>query len=211
MKKRIVTQTAVALLFLGVLNPSTSAAAQSISQIQSAPVRAVEQENDPETTAALEAIASDLEFFFSRAAVLNPDETIASINVKLLEEKYGESKDFTSLGEIYNQGERRAATHPGYSLATFRQCVSTGVAQAFGIELLKQAFNDEVVKALKSRAWKVASAIIFKNLETKIGKKGAQLVIKKIASKALPGGLPAQLALIGGKCGTKEAWNWWKS
>lgn len=93
-----------------------------------------------------------------------------------------------------------------YSWDSFANCVGEGLAKSFGVDALKRAFNDEVRAALKSRQWKVASAIMHKNLEKIVGKKMASKIIKKIAGKALPGGLPGQIAWQTGKCGIKEAW-----
>ncbi|QPK81167.1 hypothetical protein G7Y41_09045 [Schaalia sp. ZJ405] len=92
------------------------------------------------------------------------------------------------------------------SWSTFASCVGNGLAASFGIDILKRAFNHEVRNALKSRQWKVASSIIFRNLNKYLGKKAAQIIIKKIAAKVLPGGLPGQIAWLVAKCGVKEIW-----
>lgn len=89
---------------------------------------------------------------------------------------------------------------------SFANCVGNGLAKSFGLDVLKRAFNSEVRSALKSHKWKVASSIMHRNLTKILGKKGASFVIKKIASKALPGGLPGQIAWQVGKCGFKEIW-----
>ncbi|MGL5406323.1 MAG: hypothetical protein ACRDAX_05990 [Propionibacteriaceae bacterium] len=96
------------------------------------------------------------------------------------------------------------SVEPLASWESFSNCVGDGLSQAFAIDILKQAINKEVVDALKSRQWRVASSIIHKNLSKLVGSKGASFIIKKIANKALPGGLPGQLAWIAGKCGVKE-------
>lgn len=92
------------------------------------------------------------------------------------------------------------------SWGTFANCVGNGLAKSFGLDVLKRAFNQEVRKALKSRQWKVASSVMHRNLKKFLGKKVASYVIKLIASKALPGGLPGQIAFQAGKCAIKEVW-----
>lgn len=92
------------------------------------------------------------------------------------------------------------------SWGTFANCVGNGLAKSFGLDVLKRAFNQEVRKALKSRQWKVASSVMHRNLKKFLGKKVASYVIKLIASKELPGGLPGQIAFQAGKCAIKEVW-----
>lgn len=101
-------------------------------------------------------------------------------------------------------------TNPGtittYSWSSFASCVGEGLAKTFGLDILKRAFNSQVRNALKSHQWKVASSIMHRNLTKILGKNGASFVIKKIAAKALPGGLPGQIAWQVGKCGLNEIW-----
>lgn len=89
---------------------------------------------------------------------------------------------------------------------SFASCVGTRLAKSFGIDALKRAFNSQVRSALKSHKWKVASSILYRNLTRILGKNGASKAIKKIASKALPGGLPGQIAWNVVRCGFKEIW-----
>lgn len=124
------------------------------------------------------------------------------------------SQDFAKYGEqgVYNNLEigTDVPNAPGLittqSWNSFATCVGNGLAKSFGLDVLKRAFNSEVRSALKSHKWKVASSIMHRNLTKILGKKGASFVIKKIASKALPGGLPGQIAWQVGKCGLKEIW-----
>lgn len=92
------------------------------------------------------------------------------------------------------------------SWGTFANCIGNGLAKSYGLDVLKRAFNQEVRKALKSLKWKVASSVMHRNLKKFLGKKVASYVIKVIASKALPGGLPGQIAFQAGKCAIKEVW-----
>lgn len=122
------------------------------------------------------------------------------------------SEDFDKYGDqgAYNDLEigTDALNVPGLittqSWNSFASCVGNGLAKSFGLDVLKRAFNSKVRSALKSRQWKVASSIMHRNLTKILGKKGASFVIKKIASKALPGGVPGQIAWQVGKCAIKE-------
>lgn len=88
--------------------------------------------------------------------------------------------------------------------SSYLNCVAKGVARSFGLDILKEVFTDEVRGLLKSRQWKVVSSVIHRNLSKKLGKKGASWVIKKMATKFLPGGLPGTIAFQAAVCGLKE-------
>lgn len=133
-------------------------------------------------------------------------ETVYLLNQMSEEfEKYGEKGFYEELivGTDY-QPKPGMVTTLGWD--SFASCVGNGLARSFGLDILKRAFNHEVRSALKSRQWKVASAIMHRNISKYLGKKAASIIIKKIASKALPGGLPGQIAWQVGKCGFKEIW-----
>ncbi|MBP3223555.1 MAG: hypothetical protein J6M18_06495 [Actinomycetaceae bacterium] len=89
---------------------------------------------------------------------------------------------------------------------SFANCIANKIANIFGMDILKRAFNQQVRTALKSRQWKVASSIIHKNITKIVGKKAASFLVIQIAKKALPGGLPGQIAFAAGKCAIKEIW-----
>ncbi len=114
------------------------------------------------------------------------------------------SKSFSGQSSLQSVFSYDRGLTPYASWENYAKCVGNGVAAAFGIDILKRAINKPVVDALKSRQWRVASSIIHSNLKRILGSKGASLVIKKIANKALPGGLPGQIVWIAGKCGVKE-------
>lgn len=142
----------------------------------------------------------------SDAALFDTDdaETITLLNQMSEEfEAYGEQGEYDAL-PLYDNAATLPDQATPYGWKEFANCVGSGIARAYGLDVLKQAFNHEVRQALKSRQWKVASAIMHRNLKRILGKKGASWVIKKIAHKALPGGLAGQIAWQVGKCGFKE-------
>lgn len=110
----------------------------------------------------------------------------------------------TGLNRSFSSQTRLGMVSPNASWESYAQCVGHNIAIAFGLDILKQAVNKPVIDALKSRQWRVASSIIHTNLSRILGAKGASIVIKKIANKFLPGGLPGQIIWIAGKCGVKE-------
>ena len=101
----------------------------------------------------------------------------------------------TGLNRSFSSQTRLGMVSPNASWESYAQCVGHN---------MKQAVNKPVIDALKSRQWRVASSIIHTNLSRILGAKGASIVIKKIANKFLPGGLPGQIIWIAGKCGVKE-------
>ncbi|USR79945.1 hypothetical protein [Arcanobacterium pinnipediorum] len=112
------------------------------------------------------------------------------------------SEDFAKFGDkgaydsliVGSDAPIRPGTITTQDWNSFASCVGSGLAQSFGLDVLKRAFDSQVRNALKSHQWKVASSIMHRNLTRLLGKKGASFVIKKIAAKALPGGLPGQIA-----------------
>lgn len=152
----------------------------------------VSQGIDTETAALLDKMAAE----FEREYNYNPaafDATIAKLGSSL-----------SAQPTLDQFSPKSAVIAPYASWDSYARCVGEGIAAAFAIDVLKQAINKPVIDALKSRQWRVASSIIHTNLSRILGSKGASFVIKKIASKALPGGLPGQLIWIAAKCGVKE-------
>ncbi|WP_406714973.1 hypothetical protein [Trueperella pyogenes] len=128
-------------------------------------------------------------------------ETVCLLN-KMSEDfaKYGDQGAYSDL-EIGTDVLNVPSLITTQSWNSFTTCVGSGLAKSFGLDVLKRAFDSEVRSALKSHKWKVASSIMHRNLTEILGKKGTSLIIKKIASKALPEGLPGQVAWQVGKCG----------
>ncbi|HGW6192719.1 hypothetical protein [Enterococcus faecalis] len=136
--------------------------------------------------------ASDLEFIYENAAVIDTEGNIEQINLTVLREKYGNNEFFDYLEEDFGPNAIRPR-------ANFVECMKTEFQKIIGLDIAKQIFSPEVKKLLASKAWKKASEVIVRTLGKKLGKKALQ----KIVSKMIPGGIPAQIVFSAGKCGIK--------
>lgn len=143
--------------------------------------------------AFIDQMAAEMEFLYSNAATTNTDDTLETIDLNVLRAQYGNNPIFDEIEAITKTPEAR-------DLTSYVKCVGGGLLKSVGITALKKAFNKSAIKALKSFAWKKASAIIFNNLVKIIGKKATQFVIKKVAHSILPGSLAVTLAWNAAKC-----------
>lgn len=137
--------------------------------------------------------------------ILNEDDEELLESVEALAEAFEEA-EANYDGELYADpsDEVQSVLYSTIGWKSFNKCVANGAANVFGLDILKRAINKKVVKALKSRQYKKATSIIHTNISKIAGKKYASKVIKFMARKLLPGGLPAQLSWVLGKCGLKQ-------
>lgn len=144
------------------------------------------------------ALATELEYLFTKAIKLDDDGYASQINTEAIKARYGTSDELTQLEQQLEQNAKNSENRD------FVKCMKNGLRNAVGLDILKRAYTKEVRKYLKSKAWKKASSILFRNIKRVAGKKAGQFLVKKLAGKLLPGGVPAQLAWIAGKCAVKN-------
>ncbi|QVI36052.1 hypothetical protein KG086_09245 [Lacticaseibacillus chiayiensis] len=90
------------------------------------------------------------------------------------------------------------------SLSSFSQCMVIKMGLGELRDVAKMVFNEQVVRYLKSQAWKKASAMIVQRITRFAGKKVASFAIKRLAHFALPGIGWGAVAIMGAQCGWAE-------
>jgi hypothetical protein len=162
---------------------------------------------DPEEQKIVDEMADQLEFLYTEASESDENANLTAININKLKQKYGDDGSLQKLRETINEQQKYSTEQPvvpTFSYNNFGKCIVKSVGSVIGLDVVKRAMNGKVRKALKSHAWKKASAIFYNNIKKYLGKRATKYLIKKIAHIGLPGGLPAKFAFVVAKCGIKE-------
>lgn len=85
--------------------------------------------------------ASDLEFIYENAAVIDTEGNIEQINLTVLREKYGNNEFFDYLEEDFGPNAIRPR-------ANFVECMKTEFQKIIGLDIAKQIFSPEVKKII---------------------------------------------------------------
>ncbi|GLB47347.1 hypothetical protein WR164_13260 [Philodulcilactobacillus myokoensis] len=87
-----------------------------------------------------------------------------------------------------------------FSAKNFGNCLFKKMGIYYAKSFVTNVFNKQVIRALKSHAWKVASAVIMNNIKHKLTKKIARILIKAIAKYVSPYFGWTSLAIWTGEC-----------
>lgn len=100
--------------------------------------------------------------------------------------------------------EQPASTRMKRSISSFSECMVIKMGLGQLKDVAKMVFNEQVVRYLKSQAWKKASAMIVQRITKFAGKKLASFAVKRLAHFALPGVGWVSVAWMGAQCGWDE-------
>ncbi|AUC02099.1 hypothetical protein BBD24_00185 [Lacticaseibacillus paracasei subsp. paracasei] len=100
--------------------------------------------------------------------------------------------------------EQPASTRMKRSISSFSECMVIKMGLGQLKDVAKMVFNEQVVRYLKSQAWKKASAMIVQRTTKFAGKKLASFAVKRLAHFALPGVGWVSVAWMGAQCGWDE-------
>lgn len=122
-----------------------------------------------------------------------------STDPNMSEETVAQNVMLYSFSEAPDTSERTKR-----SLSSFSQCMVIKMGLGELRDGAKMVFNEQVVRYLKSQAWKKASAMIVQRITRFAGKKIASFAVKRLAHFALPGIGWGSLAIMGAQCGWAE-------
>lgn len=139
-----------------------------------------------------------------RATTYDQNGNPVHVDMQVIEARYGKDGPIAREAEKINginvtSGRIRAA-----SMDSFSKCFYGKMLEQIGVDVVKLMWGPDVQAAFRRKAFKTAAGLAMKRLESKLGRKAAALLIKKISSKLVPGGLPATFAWVGAQCAIKE-------
>ncbi|ERN49425.1 hypothetical protein [Lacticaseibacillus paracasei] len=160
----------------------------------------------PISTTGSTVYASENSVEISQADIDQATSNLATV----LEEAYTSDPNVTEETVAKNimlysfSEEQPASTRMKRSISSFSECMVIKMGLGQLKDVAKMVFNEQVVRYLKSQAWKKASAMIVQRITKFAGKKLASFAVKRLAHFALPGVGWVSVAWMGAQCGWDE-------